>query len=252
MPEKNVPIAQPEDVAEALALLTRLPLRARMLRGGRAAWAWPLAGLAVAVLGALTGTLAHALSLPAPLAAGLVLAVLAAATGALHEDGLADCADGFWGGAEPARRLEIMRDSRVGSFGVIALVLAVGLRWSALTVLIEAHWLTGPLIAAAALSRAPMAVLAALLPHARGDGLARSVGRPTGETALLAVAVAFFLAVITAGWAALAAAFWVTLAGIGIAALARDRIGGQTGDVLGATQQIAEIAALIALATMAG
>ncbi len=105
-------------------------------RGALAAWAYPLVGVVVGGLGAVTGALALWLGLPAPLAAGLVLLAMIAVTGALHEDGLADTADGFWGGWDRARRLEIMKDSQIGSYGVIALILSLGLRWSALGVLI--------------------------------------------------------------------------------------------------------------------
>jgi adenosylcobinamide-GDP ribazoletransferase len=248
MPDSKHALAQPGDIAEAFALLTRLPVQTRGKRGARAAWAWPLAGLIVAVLAAATGWLALALGLPAPLAAALVLATQIAATGALHEDGLADSADGLWGGQDPARRLEIMKDSHIGSYGVLALGLALILRWSALTVLIGAGWLLGPLIAAATLSRAPMAVLAAALPNARGAGLSSHVGRPGQDTATLAVALAVLLALLSVGWTMLAPALWTALAAIAVAALAKAKIGGQTGDILGASQQIGEIAALLALA----
>lgn len=91
------------DVQLALALLTRLPLPGQALpdRGAGAAWAWPLAGVAVGGLAALTAALALAVGLPATVAAALALAVQALATGAMHEDGLADTADGLWG-AGPA------------------------------------------------------------------------------------------------------------------------------------------------------
>jgi len=247
---KNTDIlARPGDVAEALALLTRLPVPAVTApRGARAAWAWPLAGAAVAVIAGLVGWAALALGLAAPLAAGLILATQIAVTGALHEDGLADTADGLWGGHDPARRLEIMKDSRIGAYGVLALVLSLGLRWLALAAIVEAGGLFAPLIAAAVLSRAPMAVLMAAMPNARGAGLAASVGRPAQDTASLAALLALALAFPLIGWGLLASVFWAALATIALAALAKDKIGGQTGDILGASQQLAEIAALMALA----
>ena len=248
---KSEPLATVADIAESLALLTRLPLRSSFARGARAAWAWPLAGLVVAGLAALVGVGLHHLGLPAPLAAGLALAAQIAATGGLHEDGLADSADGLWGGADPTRRLEIMRDSHIGSYGALALGLGLILRWSALSTLLAAGWFAAPLLAAAALSRAPMAVLAAALPQVRTDGLARSVGRPRQDTASLAVIVALLAAFALVGWGLLAPVLWATLASIALAALARAKLGGQTGDILGASQQVAEIASLCAFAAIA-
>jgi adenosylcobinamide-GDP ribazoletransferase len=248
MTQPKPDLARPADITEALTLLTRLPLRTSSPRGARTAWAWPIAGIAVAVIVGFLGWIALALGLPAALVAGLVLAAQIAATGALHEDGLADSADGLWGGHDPAHRLEIMKDSHTGSYGVLALGLSLILRWSALTALIGAGWLFAPLIAAATLSRAPMAVLSATLPNARGSGLSSHVGAPSQATASLAVAVAVLAALLAVGWAMLAPLFWAALATIAVAGIARARIGGQTGDILGASQQVAEIAALAALA----
>lgn len=242
------PLARPADVAEALALLTRLPVPDHTPRGAASAWAWPVAGGAVALLAGSVAALLLWLGLPAGVAAGLALAAQVALTGAMHEDGLADTADGFWGGTDRARRLEIMKDSRIGSYGVIALVLGLGLRWQALSLLLAAGDVFAPLLAAAVLSRGAMAVLMAALPNARGAGLSDSVGRPTRETALLAVAVALVLAGATLGWATLSLMVWLSLVAIGFAALARAKVGGQTGDVLGSVQQLGEIVVLIALA----
>jgi len=251
MARNTTDLARPGDVVEAIVLLTRLPLRMRHAsRGARAAWAWPLAGAAVAVLAGAVGWIGLSLGLSPALAAGLVLAAQIAATGALHEDGLADTADGLWGGQERTRRLEIMKDSRIGSYGVLALVLSLGLRWVALAALFDGGGLFAPLIAAAALSRAPMGVLMAALPNARGAGLAQSVGRPGQDTATLGAILAFVVALLAVGWVVLAPVFWVALATIALAALAKAKIGGQTGDILGASQQLAEIAALLALAAV--
>ncbi len=248
--KSDTPLAEARDIVEALGLLTRFPVQSTPTRGPHAAWAWPLAGVAVALVAAAIGAAGLWLGLPPGLAAGLALATQIVATGAMHEDGLADCADGFWGGLDRTRRLEIMKDSRTGSYGALALGLSVLLRWSALSVLFAHGWVLAPLIAAAALSRAPMAVLMAALPNARGAGLSSAVGRPSQATATLGVGVALLVALMAVGWGALAPAFWVALGAIAVAALAQDRIGGQTGDVLGATQQVAEIAALAALAAL--
>ena len=238
------------DIAVALALLTRLPLP-RLPSGAfahqaRSAWAWPLAGLTVAAPACLLGALAIGAGLPATISAGLVLVTQAMLSGAMHEDGLADTADGLWGGMTRDRRLEIMRDSRIGSYGVLALILSVGLRWSALAGLIAAGaW--GAVLAAAVLSRAGMPALMAALPRARTDGLSHGVGQPGRGAVCGAMAVALGLALACTGWAVLLAAAWAALAVAGMGALARAKLGGQTGDILGAAQQLAEIAALLAL-----
>lgn len=235
------------DITEAIGLLTRLPVHPGPTRGGAAAWAWPLAGVAVALLAGLVGYSALRLGVPPTLAAGLVLAAQIVLTGGLHEDGLADAADGLWGGHDPARRLEIMKDSRIGSYGVLALGLSMLLRWGGLSALMAQGWLFAPLLAVALLSRAPMAVLASALPNARGRGLSSQVGRPDAFTATLGVALAILGALLLLGWPALAPVLWGALTSIALAALAKAKIGGQTGDILGATQQCAEIAALVSL-----
>ncbi len=246
----SAPLIRLGDIAAALALLTRLPLRAPPGRGAAEAWAYPLAGLAVGAAAGFAGW--AALGLGPGVAAALALTVLVMATGALHEDGLADCADGFWGGAAPARRLAIMKDSQLGAFGVIALVLSLLTRWSLMAGLFAAGAVLGPLIAAAALSRAAMAAAMAALPPARADGLARSVGRPPRASAALAGGLALAIAALAAGiGAALLAAICAAALAALTALFARARIGGATGDVLGAVQQTAEIAALAALLALA-
>ncbi len=238
---------QPGDLLEALALLSRLPLPAgagSKGRGSAAAWAWPLAGAILGGLAAIGAALALWSGLGAGPAAGIALVVQIMASGALHEDGLADCADGFWGSRDRARRLEIMRDSRIGSYGALALVLSVLLRWSLLAGLIGAGQLWGVLIATAALSRVPMVALMHLLPAARPGGLSDGTGRPARDVVILAGVVGLLVGLPFAGFGALwAALLGAALAG-GVGLLAHARIGGQSGDVLGASQQLAEIGML--------
>jgi adenosylcobinamide-GDP ribazoletransferase len=238
------------DMAEALMLLTRLPVPVRLTRprGAGASWAWPLAGAAVASLAATVSAAATATGLPPGLAAGLALAALVLLTGALHEDGLADTADGLWGGQTRDRRLEILRDSRIGTYGVVALVLGLGLRWQVMAALAaDPGVLAAAMVAAACLSRATMAGVAWALPHARPDGLSAATGRPPAGAVALASALALALALGLAGPVALLAALAAALASAVLARVALARIGGQTGDILGASQQLAEIAGLIAL-----
>jgi len=245
-------LCSPADLRGALGLLTRLPLPGdpgpAIARGARAAWAWPLAGVLVGVLAGAVGGGSLWLGLPATLAAALVLATQAIVTGALHEDGLADSADGLWGGQTRDRRLEIMRDSRIGSYGVLALTLSLLIRWSALTALAGHLW--PALIVCGALSRAAMAVLMAALPPARPGGLSQSVGRPPARTAALACALAVGGAAALAGWGIVALIAVIAAVTLACGLIARARIGGQTGDILGACQQLTEIAGLCVLVVL--
>ena len=176
-----------------------------------------------------------------------VLITSALLTGGLHEDGLADTADGLIGGRDRAHRLEIMKDSRIGSYGALALGLLVLLRCFALTALIAAGaW--GAVLAIAALSRAPMAALMAFLPNARGTGLAQSLGRPSRNSAGLAAALALLIALAATGATALPMCLTALLITLAFGAYAKARIGGQTGDILGASQQLSE-AAMLTLAS---
>ena len=247
MPHLGLTLRQ--DVAEALMLLTRLPVprAAAGPRGAASAWAWPLVGGLVGLLAAALGALALWGGLSPGFAAALALAAQALLTAGLHEDGLADCADGFWGGRTRERRLEIMRDSRLGSYGALALMLVTLLRWSAVSGLMAAGWVWGPLLAVGALGRWPMAAILAALPSARPGGLAASTGRPGPRTLILGGLVALALAALGVGWSGLGAALGVLVTTAAWGRVARAKIGGQTGDVCGAAQQLAEVAALAVL-----
>ena len=156
-----------------LLFSTRLPLLERAAFGtdvARASWALPLAGALVGLLGGLVFALAAAVT-PLLAAAAVAIASTAVLTGCLHEDGLADLADGL-GGTTLARRLEIMRDSRLGTYGVLALVISVLLRVTALASLVEPARGMLALMAAHAAARAMLPGCMWALPAARPDGLA--------------------------------------------------------------------------------
>ncbi|WP_135501603.1 adenosylcobinamide-GDP ribazoletransferase [Roseovarius aestuariivivens] len=239
------------DLAVALSLLTRLPVPGTvdMARGGRAAWAYPLAGVPVALLAGGAGLFASTIGLASPFCALITLTFSALLTGALHEDGLADTADGLWGGWTRDRRLEIMKDSHIGTYGVIAIFLSLSWRWAALFMLFEmgVALVLPALVAAALLSRAVMPALMAGLPHARDTGLSHSVGRAPWPTAALALALAVVGTLFCLGPQAVLAMALTVMTTACVAVIARRKIGGQTGDILGAAQQIAEIAVLTAL-----
>ncbi|SLN20722.1 adenosylcobinamide-GDP ribazoletransferase [Pseudooctadecabacter jejudonensis] len=252
--DDTTPLVTLTDIPAALGLLSRLPVpvdfEAATARGPRSAWAYPVAGLVLALIAALCAHIALSLGLPAPAAAGLALATLVMTTGAMHEDGLADSADGLWGGWTSERRLDIMKDSHTGAYGVIALILGLGLRWVALTAVIDAGALWAGLIATAMLSRAAMVPLMARLPHARSTGLSHSVGQPSITTARLAEALGVAACVILFGWWGLALVAVALVTATACAWIANAKIAGQTGDILGATQQMTEIMLLLAMATL--
>lgn len=236
----------------AAVLLTRVPLphlpNDAFSKGADAVWAYPLIGLVVGACGVLVGQLSLWFGLPVYGAATLTLTTMMLLTGAMHEDGLADVFDGFWGGYTPERRLEIMRDSQIGTFGVLALIIVSTLRISAIAALLVSWW--PAIIVGTVLSRAVMPILMNILPHARNDGLSHSVGQPTPGTTTVAVGIGALLSLFIisgAGVIAICAAFAVAIA---IALLAKQKIGGQTGDVLGAVQQLSEVAVLLCCAAM--
>ena len=250
MAETDTAFLRARDVAQALSLLSRLPLPAISHdRGARTAWAYPLAGMVIGAIAALGGALAQGLGLPLPLVALVTLGLSVICTGALHEDGLADSADGLWGGWTRERRLEIMKDSHIGTYGVIALCLSLGARGAALWLLFEEGpaTATGAILATAALSRAVMPGLMSALPHARATGLSHSQGRPTRRTAALGLGIACAVTIMLTGAPGVWAIIWALIVSVLVARVAQVRIAGQTGDILGASQQATEIAVLLSL-----
>lgn len=245
--------------ATAATFLTRAPWVARWASGdaaelARSARWFPLVGVLVGAWGALAFA-ATACLLPPAAAALLALAAMVALTGAFHEDGLADAADGLFGGYTRERRLEIMRDSRIGTFGGIALVLSLGLRWQALLALgpATAAWV---LPAAHAGARYASLALAAWLPYVREGApnkpIADGIGAPELVIGGLACALALLPWAVAAG--VVAPALAVLAAATGTAAcglLFVRRIGGITGDCLGAANQVVEIAVLLAAVALA-
>lgn len=235
----------------AASFLTRLPLPdcgvcppgalARAMR------LFPLVGAGVGLGAGLVFSLGHAL-LPALPAA--LLAVLAAVllTGALHEDGLADTADGLGARGGREKRLEVMRDSRTGAYGVLALLFTIGLRAAALAAAPSALAGLGALVAAAAWSRALIPAAMQVMPPARTDGLGAGAGVPDATVAATAAVLGLVLAVGGLGLAAPVAVLAGLAAAWAVVALARRTLGGFTGDVLGAVQQAAEMAVLLAAA----
>ena len=243
------------DLRIALALLTRLPTgtleAVDAAAQGRATRLYPLVGALIGGFGGLIYWLAQSIGLPALPAALLALGATILLTGGFHEDGLADTADGFGGGPTRARKLEIMRDSRIGSYGVLALILSLGLRVGALEAIGDAGLVTTALIAAHGVSRACLPLAMMCLPPARSDGLAARIARPGPAQVGPALAIAVILAVALLP---LISALWILLiAGLTVVVvlwLTARQIGGVSGDSLGALQQTSEVTVLLTLAAL--
>jgi adenosylcobinamide-GDP ribazoletransferase len=238
------------DLAAALSLLTRLPIGWLFppnaeINHARAIWAYPIVGALVGLIGAAIYAACHSLGLPPALAALWTLAGMLLTTGALHEDGLADTADGFGGGRTSERKLEIMRDSRIGSYGALALLLSTAIRVTTITTLAHPSAVTASLIAAGLLARTGMLLPLRLLPSARPNGLGASVAQGPFWAAPLAclLAVLTVLALLPAPRAVLLIAATTLTAGL-MTLIARRQIGGTTGDVLGATAVAVECVVL--------
>lgn len=249
-------------ICTALTFLTRLPLVARFADPAPAALArsaalWPLVGVMIGaviagVLLLFAPLLGHTLAAWLALLAGLLL------TGAFHEDGLADSFDGLWGGFTPQRRLEIMKDSRIGTYGGLALILLIGLKAALLAELAN----FGPilvcaaLIAAHALARASVLPLTRWLPYVRigADNKPVAEAISSGITAVgLSLSGLIVLAMLS--WAGISLLESLKLSGIlfaalltlwlGWASVLRQKLGGITGDTLGAVNQLTEVAVLL-------
>lgn len=239
----------------ALGFLTRLPIRLdREAPQDLAPCApmFPVIGALVGLVGAGVYVLATWFGLTSFIAATLALGAMALLTGALHEDGMADVADGFGGGRTRAEKLAIMRDSRLGTYGAMALSLTLLARLGALATIATPPAVAAALIASGVASRALLPLAMALWPPARADGLGASAGRPASWHAALTGAIALvLLLLVLSPIEALTAALAALLAAGAIGALARQQIGGLTGDVLGAIQQAGEIGVLLALVAAA-
>lgn len=219
-----------------------------------------IAGALIGAIGAIVLMMAAALGLPPLLTASLAIAALVLATGAMHEDGLADSADGLGGGRTQERRLEIMRDSRSGAFGVVAIGLSLLIRVAALATLVEALAPAGAalvLIVVAVASRVASLMPMWLLSPARRDGLGTAASPPSTREMTIGALVTLVLGFAVL-WPTQLPAIAVPAALIsGLVAawimsrIAQRRIGGHTGDIAGAAQQLAEMATMIALVAAA-
>ena len=243
-----------KDIYLSVVFLTRLPAPSWPDAGSRelssGMWAFPIVGVLVATIGGLVYAVCDAIGLPVYISALFAVVAMIITTGGLHEDGLSDLADGIWGGATPAKRMEIMSDSRIGAYAAIALIISVAGRAAAISTIGEPLFVLGALVASAAVSRAMMPAMMAFGKPSKPDGLGAGAGTPDAVNWIIGLLLAAAIAAMAApaGWliclvaASASAAF--------IARFARRNLGGYTGDVLGAGQQVAELLALTMIASV--
>lgn len=235
-------------IATALTFMTRLPLVARWSFGSpeelaKSSRYFPLAGYLVGLAGygAIYGAGEF---LPRAIAAAVGLAVMVMFTGAFHEDGLADTADGFGGAFETERKLEIMRDSRIGTYGSAALILSLLIRWQ-LLVDMPFQLLLVSMVSAHVLARWSSSLIAMMLPYVREGASNKPIADGMGKTEF-AIATALALLWLIPFPLPHAVGFFVAiLIACLAAAVFRRQIGGTTGDTLGAANQLIEIAVMM-------
>jgi adenosylcobinamide-GDP ribazoletransferase len=242
------------DFKICLGVLTRLPVYIGVspedFSISNASRLFPIVGAIVGLIAAAVLWIGSWFDFPSAVLALLALLTMTLVTGALHEDGLADTFDGIGGGITREQKLAIMRDSQIGSYGVMALLFSFGLRWAALTEITEEGLedVLLSLIAVAAASRAALPAVMHFIPVAREDGLSAGAGKPSIDRAITAL-------LIGVGFLLFLLGFRVSIVGLGLAVLSAGlfvyfvalRLGGQTGDVLGATQQITETTLFLAI-----
>ena len=239
----------------AISFLTRLPVPASVVRDasdiGRSATWFPVVG---ALLGGLQWAAVSLLATRAPpaLTAVLVLALSALVTGALHLDGLADTVDGFGGGCEREDVLRIMRDHAIGAFGAVALILVLATKGVATAALLSEHRVLAPLAVSATVARWSVVALGAVLPYARREGgLGASLTDHVGHFELLgATTLTAAIVVGLAGWRGAICWGVTVLSTVGIGLACQRRIGGVTGDTLGASVELNEALALVVMVAL--
>lgn len=249
-----------DKVAQAVGFLSRYPVPEEFFynddgKMDDTSGYFVIAGALIAFPMASVAAILAALDVNALLIAALLVASLTFVTGGLHEDGLSDCADGFWGSSKRDKILIIMKDSRLGTYGTLALLLSILIKVVALSHILEhlnAFSAFLAIIIASASSRGIMVWHWSELPSAKSDGVAVSVGEPSDKAlqfTMISLAVLGILSILSAGFLAAALAI-ILAAGISyyFTKLTDKKIDGHTGDTIGATQQLSEIAILIGFA----
>jgi adenosylcobinamide-GDP ribazoletransferase len=211
---------------------------------------FPLVGLAIGILMALAYWLLSFL-LPGPLVLWIVIGLLVFVTGGLHLDGLADTLDGLAGGGPREKILEVMRDSRIGAFGVIGLIFVLGGKYLALDAISEAA-LPYSLVLMAVMGRSAMVLVCCRSPYARsGDGLGRPFSQHlTRREVVISSVSAFVIASVLMGFRGVLTFIGTLLFSLGFRLFFLRRLGGVTGDILGAADEAAELFCLLLIILM--
>ncbi len=247
-----------EEVLLAWTLLTRIPAPGFRLQTqanlGSAFWAYPLIGAAVGAIGAAVYVISIELGLGMLSPFAMALAAMTLATGAFHEDGLGDFMDGIGGGQTRERKLEIMRDSRLGTYGVMALVTFFLLSTTLLFELKNTGWqpafggFAAVFICVGAFQRAALGLPLVLLKPVRSDGLAADTPQPRYRIVALGILIATLISMLLLGPGATAVVFAASmLSALGVTWLAWRQLGGRTGDALGAAASLAGVVSVAAL-----
>jgi adenosylcobinamide-GDP ribazoletransferase len=235
----------------AVAFLTRLPVPAHPDRAqiaGALGW-FPAVGLLIGALLLVVDRLAMR-ALPPNAVDVLLVVALVVITGALHLDGLADSADGLFGGYTPERRLEIMRDPRTGSFGVVAIVCVLAMKWAGFNALPSDVRVEG-IVLAPCLARFALLPAIAAFPYARDDGLATGYREQAGVALIVGGTTALIAGGVLLNVGGVYAIVFAAACGLAIGALATRMIGGVSGDTFGATVEISEALVLLLIAALA-
>lgn len=235
----------------AIGFLTVFPVRSPALDPGglgRAAVWFPTVGLGIGLLLALIDAALRPL-FPPSITAAVIVACWAAVTGGLHLDGLADCCDALFAAAPRERRLELMRDPRLGAFGGIGLVVFLMLKMTAIAAIAgkaTALWAPSLAFMTAGAAGRWMILPVARQPEARPGGLGAAFAHGLHGRIFVIALLPVWLLCLLGGWRAVAAVGLAGLSTAGVIRFARSRLGGMTGDVLGLTVELAELTVLLA------
>jgi len=237
------------EIKLAITLLTRIPIGS--IKGEVPAisvtgWVWPIIGLLIGLASGGVYLLGSYLNFPPPISALLSISISILLTGGLHEDGLADVADGFGGGHTKERKLEIMRDSRVGTYGILALIISVGFRVITVACFTEPLVAFSAILLTSAISRTAMILALSFMPVARNDGMGHTASDKSNQKIAYIALGIMSVGMIPIGFVISFSIFVILIISCTLFGwVAIRQIGGQTGDVLGTMQQIAEVTTLL-------
>lgn len=249
-----------DKLAQAIGFLSRYPVPAEFFynddgKMSETSGYYVIAGALIAFPLACAASILAALDINSMLIAAILVTGLSFVTGGLHEDGLSDCADGFWGASQKDKILHIMKDSRLGTYGTLALLFSVLIKFVTLSLILthmNAFTAFIAIIVASGCSRGVMVWHWSELPTAKDDGVAVSVGRPSSTSLqfiMISIALFGLLSVIFMGFLATSLAIILAAAiSFYFTKLCDHKIDGHTGDTIGATQQLSEIAILMGYA----